>query len=115
MLSKKHRFHGHNSLNYVYRKGKIVRSPFCSIKFVPGKLDTYRVAIVVSKKVDKSSPARNRIRRRIYEVIRLQVDGYLTNQDIVVNVFDDRFLYMPYKEMAESIKRQLQQISELSW
>lgn len=114
MLSRQHRFRGQRGLAYVYRKGKTVRSPFCAMKFVPGRHETYRVAIVVSKKVDKSSPVRNRIRRRIYEVIRLNADNYLTNQDIVITVFDDKFLFMPYEQMAESIRRQLEQISKLS-
>jgi ribonuclease P protein component len=84
------------------------------MKFAPGKYENYRVAVIVSKKVEKSAPGRNRLRRRIYEVIRLQADGLLSNQDIVVNVFDDRFLTMPHKEMSDSIKRQLQQISKMS-
>lgn len=111
MLAKKYRFHGHGSLNYVYRKGKSIRSPFCVMRFVPGKYDTYRVAVVVTKKVAKSAPSRNRIRRRVYETIRLQAGDYLKNQDIVVTVFDDRFLCVPHKELAKSIKQQLQQIA----
>jgi ribonuclease P protein component len=114
VLSKQHRFHGHGSLNYVYRKGQTVRSPYCTMKFVPGKYDNYRVAVVVNKKVDKSSPARNRIRRRVYEVIRLQSGKLLTNQDIVVTVFDDRFLSMPYLEMSTSIRQQLERIAKLA-
>jgi ribonuclease P protein component len=112
MLSKQHRFHGHNSLNYVYRQGKTVRSPHCAMKFTPGKYENYRVAIVVAKKVDKSAPARNRIRRRVYEAIRTQADGLLTNQDIVVTIFDDSFLTIPYAEIAKSIKRQLRDIAK---
>jgi ribonuclease P protein component len=114
MLTKEHRFHGPGSLNYAYRRGHTVRSPYCSMKCVSGKYDTYRIAIVVAKKVEKSAPARNRIRRRIYEAIRTQADGLLTNQDIIVSVFDDRFLTMPYQEMADSIRRQLKAISKLS-
>jgi ribonuclease P protein component len=85
------------------------------MKVVPGKHEMYRVAVVVAKKVAKSAPVRNRIRRRIFEAIRTQADGLLTNQDIVVNVFDDSFLTMPHAELAESIKRQLKAISKLSW
>lgn len=112
MLANIHRFHGHHSLDYVYRRGQSVRSPFCTMKFTPGKHQTYRVAVVVSKKVDKSAPVRNRIRRRLYEAIRLQADKLLSNQDIVVNVFDDRFLTMPAAELSRSVKRQLEQINK---
>lgn len=111
MLSKINRFHGHNSLNYVYNRGVTVRSPFCAMKAVKGKKDSYRVAVVVSKKVAKSAPHRNRIRRRVYEVIRLMAPGILTNQDIVVSVFDERFLTMEHSELTQSIKRQLQEIT----
>lgn len=110
MLAKKHRFHGHNSLNYVYRKGETVRSPYCAMRFVLGKGPDYRVAVVVSKKVAKAAPARNRIRRRVYETVRLLAPGRLSNQDIVVTIFDDRFLTLPHSELYETIERQLDQI-----
>lgn len=110
MLSKIHRFHGHNSLNFVYRRGNTVRSPFCAMRFAPGKNSDFRVAVVVSKKVAKAAPDRNRIRRRTYEAVRLLAPGLLTNQDIVVTIFDDRFLTLPHDELMDSIKRQLQQI-----
>jgi len=113
VLSKTNRFHGYGSLNYVYRKGQTVRSPYCAMKFVSGKHDNYRVAVVVSKKVAKSAPSRNRIRRRVYEAVRLN-DKRLTNQDIVVTIFDERFLEMPSIDLQKSIKRQLEQIAKWS-
>jgi ribonuclease P protein component len=113
MLAKEHRFHGQNAISHVYRKAQTVRSPFCAMKFLPGKPnEPYRVAVVVAKKVEKSAPGRNRIRRRVYEAIRTQAEGLLTSQDIVVSIFDDKFLTMPYDELAKSIKRQLQDISK---
>lgn len=111
MLSKKHRFHGHSSLNYTYRRGDTIRSPFCAMRYVPGKYDVYRVAVVVSKKVAKSAPKRNRIRRRVYEVVRQLAPGRLTNQDVVVTIFDDRFLTISHDELFESLERQLDQIA----
>lgn len=114
MLSKKHRFHGHNSLNYVYRRGITVRSPFCAMRYVSGKYDSYRVAVVVSKKVAKAAPSRNRIRRRVYEAVRLLAPGKLNNQDIVITIFDTRFMDMQHDELLESIGRQIDQIAKQS-
>lgn len=111
MLSKKNRFHGLGSLNQVYRRGSSIRSPYCAIKFLrPGKTDNFRVAVVVSKKVAKSAPKRNLIRRRVYEAIRLNAD-LLKNEDLVVNIFDDRFAELPFDQLCSSIKRQLVQIT----
>jgi hypothetical protein len=47
------------------------------------------------------------------EAIRLN-DQKLTNQDIVVTIFDDRFVDMPAEELHKSIKRQLEQIAKWS-
>ncbi len=112
MLAKKHRFHGHSSLNYTYRRGETSRSPYCAIRYTKGKLDEYRVAVVVSKKVAKAAPKRNRIRRRVYEVVRLLAPKYLVNEDVVITIFDDRFVNLPYDELVSSIERQLDQIAE---
>ena len=112
MLSKKHRFHGHSSLNYTYRRGETVRSPYCAVRYTRGKLDEYRVAVVVSKKVAKAAPKRNRIRRRVYEVMRLLAPTYLTNEDVVITIFDDRFIDLPYEELHASLERQLSHIAQ---
>ena len=111
MLAKKNRFHGHSSLNYTYRKGETIRSPYCAVRYVPGKFDEYRVAVVVSKKVAKAAPDRNRIRRRVYEAVRLLAPGKLTNEDIVITIVDDRFLTLPHEELYSSIERQINQIA----
>lgn len=111
MLSKKHRFHGLGSLNYTYRRGMGFRSQSFGIKTTQNRLDTYRVAVVVSKKVTKKAPNRNRIRRRVYEAVRLTAPKYLTKQDIIITIFDDRFLETPFAEIQQSIEKQFKQIS----
>lgn len=58
----------------MYRLGKVVRSTGMALKYTT-RSDTqpYRAAVVVSKKVHKSAVVRNRIRRRVYEIIRRYV------------------------------------------
>jgi ribonuclease P protein component len=82
------------------------------MKFVPSKHDDYRVSVVVSKKIAKSAPDRNRIRRRVYEAIRLQIDEYKIKQDIVVTVFNDKFLSASHDELTKAIKSQLAEIAQ---
>jgi ribonuclease P protein component len=73
MLNRAHRFHGLRSLDFVYRQGKTVRTTDLALRYANNpRRSSYRVAVVVSKKVSKSAVVRNRIRRRIYEVVRLQ-------------------------------------------
>ena len=89
MLNKSYRFHGLGSLNRVYNKGRTVRAGEISIKFwLNERRDTFRVAVVVSKKVHKSAVVRNRIRRRIFEIVR--TNTFIDKPyDIIISVFDD--------------------------
>lgn len=102
MIASKHRFHGLNSLNYVYRHGKTVRTKYFAAKYCQNKFRTdYRVSVVVSKKVSKSAPARNRIRRRLYELLRTEAGDKLPNLDIVITVFDEQVATIETKELKQ--------------
>lgn len=105
MISVRHRFHGHNSLRGVYSHGQTIRSQFVSLKFVDRAAGRpYRAAIVVSRKVHKSAVVRNRIRRRLYEVIR-QADDELTRQrDLIFTVFSDQIADMPSAELTKTVE-----------
>lgn len=104
MLQYKYRFHGHGSLRYLYKNGKTVRNRSLSIRFVqnPKRKDT-RCAVVVTRKLYKSAPKRNRIRRRIYEVLRTNWQHILPANDIVINVFEPRFYDMPHEDLKASV------------
>lgn len=81
-----------------------------AVRFRPNpKRDGYRAAVVVSKKVSKSAVARNRIRRRLYEAIRLLDADISEPYDIVVNVFNDHVLEEPHLLLKGQLKRQFKQ------
>ena len=110
MISRIYRFHGHNSLNYVYRNGKTVRGPLCALKYTPNSRRTeYRLAIVVSKKVSKLAVVRNRIRRRLYEVYREEMAGVQQPYDLVVTVFHADIATIPSAEIRTMVHAQLKQ------
>lgn len=114
MLARTHRFHGHNSLNAVYRNGTTLRGSNVTLKVAPRTNNRpYRVAVVVSRKVSKSAVQRNRIRRRIYEVVR-QNDENLTNKDLIFTIFSDQFVSLPAEELESSITQLLSKVSPAS-
>jgi len=63
---------------------------------VHDRRQTYRIAIVVSKSISKSAVVRNRIRRRLYEIIRQRASGINGPYDLVVTVYKPTI-----KEMSE--------------
>jgi ribonuclease P protein component len=110
VIARKHRFHGYGSLRYVYQHGQTIRGPLCAIKFVANnRRKAYRLAVVVSKKVHRSAVTRNRIRRRVYEVVRRQEDRITQPYDIVLTVFSDQVATLPHDELVRTVKAQLRQ------
>lgn len=109
MLASQFRFHGYGSLNYIYRNGKTVRQGPISLRFTANTRRTKcRVAVVVSKKVAKKAVDRNKIRRRLYEAIRLQLLQIKQPHDIVLTVFDKQVLDLTPKAIEQLISKILQ-------
>ena len=108
MISRKNRFHGRASLRFVHQRGKTFRGPFFLLKVAANpRRDSYRLAIVVSRKVHKSAVARNRIRRRLYAAMRQLEPSIKEPHDIVINVFDVKLLEQAPKELVRLLKQQL--------
>lgn len=105
MLQQCNRFHGHGSLKFVYKNGQAVRSSLATVKYITNPYRKHsRFAAVVSKKVLKSAVRRNRLRRRIYEIIRLELPHLKKDQDVVIIVFSPEVLVMPHKELKLIVK-----------
>ena len=104
MLAYKNRFHGHGSLRYVYSNGSSVRTQKITVKFVknPYRKDS-RFAVVVSKKVLKSAVGRNRIRRRVYEIIRHELPKIDGTFDVAVMIFHKSVKDISHEELKENI------------
>lgn len=110
MLARRHRFHGYHSLDGVYRRGKAVRGPHSMLKYAPNdRRKDFRVAVVVSKKVHKSAVVRNRIRRRVYEIVRQNWQS-ASSYDVVITIFDETVATMPADKLQKEITKQLASI-----
>jgi ribonuclease P protein component len=100
MIPAAFRFHGHNSLRYVYANGKAVRSHYITIKAIKNpRRSKPRLSVVVSKKVLKSAVGRNRIRRRIYEYMRPHLLALPEVYDIVIIATSSELRDMPADEL----------------
>jgi ribonuclease P protein component len=110
MIARNHRFHGYNSLRFVYAHGKTVRSSMLALRVAPNaKRSSYRCAVVVSKKISKSAVVRNRIRRRVYEQMRLLNPQQQPSLDIVVTIYTDQVATVPTSELQKSLSGLLEQ------
>jgi ribonuclease P protein component len=108
MIARKYRFHGYNALNFVYKQGRTARSPMLLLRYAPNPRRTEcRVAVVISKKVNKSAVDRNRMRRRIYGVVEDRV-GEWPAYDMVFTVTDDKLRDISEKDIKNIINDILQ-------
>jgi len=108
MLAFKNRFHGHGSLRYVYAHGQAVRSHMMTLKHSSHpKRKEPRVAVVISKKVIKSAVGRNRVRRRLFEIMRRELPKLQPNSDVVLIVFSAEVFALPQPELVKIVTQLL--------
>ena len=106
MLKNIYRFHGYGSLRYVYKNGKVSRNRNLIVKTINNpRRKNSRVAIVVSKKVHKSAVGRNRIRRRLYEIVRAELPNIPGVHDIVLIVVSSEVRTADYAELTEIVRQ----------
>ena len=108
MIHHTHRFHGIKSLGFVYRRGQIVHGPGLSLKYTLNQRNNaFRVAVVVSRKVSKSAVVRNRIRRRIYEAVRMVETEIVQPYDLVFLVREVELAKVRGKNLIMIVHSQL--------
>ena len=100
MLAFKNRFHGRGIVRAVLRTGLAVRTDALTYKYRRSPHRRHpRIAVVVSKKIQKSAVGRNRIRRRLYEEFRQRLDQLEPSSDIVVIVTSGGIVHMSSQEL----------------
>lgn len=89
MLPAANRLRHARDITRVYRRGRYGTGDFLSIKAAKnGRLES-RATFVVAKKVSKKAVIRNRIRRRLAEIMRIDWQTVAPGYDIVVTVHQD--------------------------
>ena len=101
MIARKHRFHGRSAVSRV--KGSTVHARRLSARVQINNQGDYRLAVVVSKKIDSRAVVRNRIRRRLFESIR--AGGQLNGMpiDIVIYVKSPDVAALPTVELRAEV------------
>ena len=72
------------------------------LRFSKNELSKSRFCVVVSKKISKKAVDRNKIRRRIYEIVRLNYNKIKPNFDFMIFV-SRGILKMKYQEIEQEI------------
>ena len=87
----------------MYKNGKTVRSSKMSLVFCDNTRGYTRITVVVSKKVEKTAVGRNRIRRRVYEALRRNLDLIPLKRDYIFVVYSKEVIGMPFGELEKML------------
>ena len=98
----------------MYKHGKTLRTSKMSLIFVENTRGVTRFSVVVSKKVAKSAVERNRIRRRVYEALRVNMDYIPKKIDYIFVVYNKDVLTMKFTEL-EKVLGELVQMSKVCY
>lgn len=108
MLAAKYRFHGYGALKFLFGHGKTYRFKSMSIRAAKNpRRQVSRAAVVISKKVIKASPKRNQVRRRMYEVLRLNWQHIAPAHDVVISIYDPNFLEISHDQLVQEVQHAL--------
>jgi len=86
MLPKINRIKKKGDFDKIFKKGKSLKEGFLILKIAKNNFDESRFAFVISQKVSKKAVARNRIRRRLAQIIRSNFKNIKGGADIVLIV-----------------------------
>ena len=104
MIASKYRFHSRGGVKHTYKDGRTIRGKDISLVFNENTRNKKRFAVVISKKVLKTAVSRNRVRRRFYEAIRLELPNIKTPVDCIFIIYNEDFLNKEFTEIQEAIR-----------
>ncbi|MCK4454326.1 ribonuclease P protein component [Candidatus Parcubacteria bacterium] len=84
MLVKENRLKNKKDFDIVFREGKGYKGDFLFLKVKNNNLGFSRFGIVVGKKVSNKAVIRNKIKRRLREILRKKTDRIKKGVDIIL-------------------------------
>lgn len=102
MLSKKFRLHKKSDFDEFSKSPNKFYSNNFVLRFIKNNDNISCFAVVVSKKISLKAVIRNKIRRRIYEIIRLNMNNFKKGFNVIVFV-KKGVLEIEYQELEKEL------------
>lgn len=84
MLPQKNRIQNKKDIDRVLKKGKGLKEKFLILETIKNDLNKTRFAFIVSKKISLKASTRNKIKRKLSEIVRLKLKIIKPGQDILL-------------------------------
>lgn len=84
VLPQLNRLKKNKDINHVLKKGKRLKEGFLILKKIPNQLEQVRFVFIVSQKFSKNATLRNKIKRRLRELVGLRLKKIKKGIDIAL-------------------------------
>ncbi|MDP1538407.1 MAG: ribonuclease P protein component [bacterium] len=120
MLSKNHRIRKKKDIEKIFKEGKNFREDSLVLKTVKNDLNACRFGFIVSQKISKKANIRNKIKRRLREIVRAKKARFLLPPSLSLGRLrmkspevntDNLFIALPglekkeFKQLEETIEK----------
>lgn len=112
MIPKEYKLKKENDFKKVFNKGKYYQSGLVSLKILKNNLQKNRFACAVGLKVSKKATQRNKIKRRIEEIIRTDLGELKQGFDIVIMV-NPKIVEKDYSEIKKELINLFEKVIQL--
>lgn len=102
MLPQRNRLKKNRDFKKLFEKGKSSKEDFLYLKVKKNNLESSRFAFVVSKKISKKAVIRNKIKRRLRELVKIKLTQIKKGLDIII-VVTPGFEVSDFLELEEII------------
>mgnify|MGYP001614594031 CR=1 FL=1 len=101
MLPKANRLRKKKDFEELFKKGKSFKNDFCILKIARNNLKESRFGFVVSQKVSKKAVLRNKIKRRLRNIIEKNIKDIKKGMDVAIIVLTglERKSFLEIKEI----------------
>ena len=104
MLAREHRLRRSADIARVLRHGRRKHARHFVLRWSRNRVGQSRCTVIVSKKYDRRAVVRNRARRRVLEVIRLEYPRIPVGFDILITVQSDISALTPAELKSEIVQ-----------
>jgi len=109
MLSKTNRLRKERDFENLFKRGKSFKKDFLILRVVQNNLGDSRFGFIVSQKVSKKAVLRNKIKRRLRDIVGRNIEEIIKGRDVALIVLPgfEKKSFLETKEALENLLKNI--------